>query len=168
MDKNKTGEKYILLLACWFVAGLTAGSASALGSDTVFGFMEKVSAKRYIISGTLTNLPFWCCAFIPSKNLHRVGAGCIGIAVKGFLIGCASAYIFLNGSGCLPIYAANIMPQLLSSIPLLFIGFTAVLSRKPSEYSYFGVLKDFLLSAAAALLSSCVQFVFFFVFTQFN
>ncbi len=161
---EKGGKRLFLLMAC-FLIGITAGSITGLGSSAEVTFSGKISAGRYACFAILTNLPCFCCVFLPGSFVHRLAAGSAAVMVKGLLLGCASVFIFAFSDRELYYYSVNILPQLLCSVPAM-IAFTLLgLRREEFKYTYSAVLTNFCVSCLVTFLVSCVQFAFFFAFS---
>ncbi len=161
---EKGGKRLLLLTAC-FLIGVTAGSVAGLGSGARVDFAGKISAGRYACFAILTNLPFFCCVFLPGSFVHRLTAGSAAVTVKGVILGCASVFIFALPERELYYYSVNILPQLLCSAPALIAFALLGLRREEFKYTYSSVLTNFCVSCLVTFLVSCVQFAFFFVFS---
>ncbi len=167
MEKTMFEKSLMLYGACFFV-GLTVGSAAGLGANADQSFYAEIGARQGLAFAFLTNLPFWCCVFMPSKAIHRALCACAALGVKGALTGCASVYIFSSAQNPMAVYARNILPQLLTAAPLLLCAAAVKLLDRPRDYTAPAAAANFVFSAAAAALGALAQFGVSFVFYQFT
>ena len=161
MDKQR---RFLYLFAACFLAGITLGSVVGLGGGVGVTLSESVSPGRYLTAASITGLPFWCLILMPQTFAHRLMGGGVAMMIKGILVGCSSVYIFSAADRSVYFYAINILPQLLSTVPLYFFAIIRTLKSTDEAYTNTSIITNSCVAILVDLLSSCVQYLFFYAF----
>lgn len=156
-------ENSALVLYTVYIIGVTVGAIMVIGSEATIAAEPEMAAGRYIAGAFLRSLPFFLCANLTAGKGWRIAAAVFAMLVHGVIIGTGSVML-LNFSPA--DYVAVIVPRLLAVVPALifFLCINIAAGKTSAKLSIFTILLRLIL---VTFLTSCVQFVFFRIITQF-